>query len=99
MKFLDEAKVYIRSGDGGNGCLSFRREKFIEFGGPERQTAVPAVTGPDIDFGFVEEFIDGRICVRSHQNARGLHPRSINNSIQKLRAQSPGGARDGAMPH
>jgi GTP-binding protein len=34
MKFLDEAKVYIRSGDGGNGCLAFRREKFIEFGGP-----------------------------------------------------------------
>jgi GTPase len=34
MKFLDEAKVYIKSGDGGNGCISFRREKFIEFGGP-----------------------------------------------------------------
>ena len=34
MKSLDEAKVYIRSGDGGNGCVSFRREKFIEFGGP-----------------------------------------------------------------
>ena len=34
MKFLDEAKVYIRSGDGGNGCVAFRREKFIEFGGP-----------------------------------------------------------------
>jgi GTPase len=34
MRFLDQAKVYIRSGDGGNGCLSFRREKFIEFGGP-----------------------------------------------------------------
>lgn len=34
MRFLDEAKVYIRSGDGGNGCVSFRREKFIEFGGP-----------------------------------------------------------------
>ena len=34
MKFLDEAKVYIRSGDGGKGCVSFRREKFIEFGGP-----------------------------------------------------------------
>ena len=34
MKFLDEAKVFIRSGDGGNGCVSFRREKFIEFGGP-----------------------------------------------------------------
>ena len=35
MKFLDEAKVYVRSGDGGNGCVSFRREKFIEFGGPD----------------------------------------------------------------
>src|SRR5215217_4952255 len=34
MKFLDEAKIYIRSGDGGNGCVSFRREKFVEFGGP-----------------------------------------------------------------
>jgi GTP-binding protein len=35
MKFLDSAKVYIRSGDGGAGAISFRREKFIEFGGPD----------------------------------------------------------------
>ncbi len=34
MKFLDEAKVYVRSGDGGNGCVSFRREKFVDMGGP-----------------------------------------------------------------
>jgi len=34
MKFLDTAKVYIASGAGGNGIVSFRREKFIEFGGP-----------------------------------------------------------------
>jgi GTPase len=34
MKFLDQAKVYIRSGEGGPGCISFRREKFLEFGGP-----------------------------------------------------------------
>ncbi|MDR1207932.1 MAG: GTPase ObgE [Holosporales bacterium] len=34
MKFLDEAKIFIKSGDGGNGCLSFRHEKFIEYGGP-----------------------------------------------------------------
>lgn len=35
MKFLDQAKVYIRSGDGGGGCVSFRREKYVEFGGPD----------------------------------------------------------------
>lgn len=35
MKFLDEAKIFIKSGDGGAGCVSFRREKFIEFGGPD----------------------------------------------------------------
>ena len=34
MKFLDRAKIYVQSGNGGNGCLSFRREKFVEFGGP-----------------------------------------------------------------
>jgi GTP-binding protein len=34
MKFLDQAKVYIRSGSGGPGCISFRREKFVEYGGP-----------------------------------------------------------------
>ena len=35
MKFLDETKIHVRSGDGGAGCVSFRREKFIEFGGPD----------------------------------------------------------------
>jgi GTP-binding protein len=35
MKFLDQAKVYLRSGDGGDGVVAFRREKFIEFGGPD----------------------------------------------------------------
>jgi GTP-binding protein len=35
MKFLDQAKIYVRSGDGGAGAVSFRREKFIEFGGPD----------------------------------------------------------------
>ena len=35
MKFLDQCKVYIRSGDGGGGAVSFRREKFIEYGGPD----------------------------------------------------------------
>ncbi len=35
MKFLDQAKIYIRSGSGGAGAVSFRREKFLEFGGPD----------------------------------------------------------------
>jgi len=35
MKFLDRAKIYVMSGSGGAGCVSFRREKFIEFGGPD----------------------------------------------------------------
>jgi GTP-binding protein len=35
MKFLDQVRIYIRSGDGGAGCVSFRREKYIEFGGPD----------------------------------------------------------------
>ena len=35
MKFLDQAKVYVKAGNGGPGCVSFRREKFVEFGGPD----------------------------------------------------------------
>lgn len=35
MKFLDQAKIYLQSGNGGPGCMSFRREKYIEFGGPD----------------------------------------------------------------
>ncbi|MBL8629333.1 MAG: GTPase ObgE [Rhodospirillaceae bacterium] len=35
MKFLDQVKIYLRAGDGGNGCVGFRREKFVEFGGPD----------------------------------------------------------------
>ncbi len=65
MKFLDEAKVYIRSGDGGGGSVSFRREKFIEFGGPDGGDGgrggdvwVEAVNGLNtlIDFRFQQHF-------------------------------------------
>lgn len=35
MKFLDQAKIYVKSGDGGGGCISFRREKYVEYGGPD----------------------------------------------------------------
>jgi len=65
MKFLDEAKVYIRSGDGGNGCVAFRREKFIEFGGPNGgdggnggDVIVAAVDGLNtlIDYRYQQHF-------------------------------------------
>ena len=35
MKFVDEATIDVKAGDGGNGCVSFRREKYIPFGGPD----------------------------------------------------------------
>nr|WP_233119770.1 hypothetical protein [Rappaport israeli] len=35
MKFVDEAVIYVRAGKGGNGVVSFRREKYVEFGGPD----------------------------------------------------------------
>ena len=35
MKFLDQAKIYVKAGNGGSGSSSFRREKFVEFGGPD----------------------------------------------------------------
>jgi GTP-binding protein len=65
MKFLDEAKVYIQSGAGGNGCVSFRREKFIEFGGPNGgdggrggDVVVEAVEGLNtlIDYRYQQHF-------------------------------------------
>ncbi len=53
MKFLDLAKVYIRSGGGGAGCVSFRREKFIEYGGPLAAVtaAAAAMSGPRRSMG------------------------------------------------
>ena len=65
MKFLDLAKVYIRSGAGGNGAISFRREKFVEFGGPDGgdggrggDVIVEAVDGLNtlIDFRYQQHF-------------------------------------------
>ena len=51
MKFLDQAKIYLRSGDGGNGVVAFRREKYVEFGGPDGGNGG---RGGDIVFEAVE---------------------------------------------
>lgn len=65
MKFLDLCKVYIRSGSGGNGCVSFRREKYIEYGGPNGgdggrggNVIIEAVDGLNtlIDFRYQQHF-------------------------------------------
>ena len=71
MKFLDLAKIYIRSGSGGAGCVSFRREKYVEYGGPDGgdggqggAVRVEAVEGLNtlIDFRYRQHFFarDGR---------------------------------------
>src|SRR6202011_5082763 len=85
MKFLDEAKIYVRSGDGGNGCASFRREKFIEFGGPNGgdggkggDVIAEAVDGLNtlIHYRFQEHFKarnEGRGMGKDRHGANGDH--------------------------
>ena len=84
MKFLDEAKVYIKSGDGGDGCVSFRREKYVEFGGPDGgdggkggDVIVECVDGLNtlIDFRYQQHF----------KGKRGTHGMGKNRT-------GPGGA-------
>ena len=65
MKFLDEAKIWVKAGDGGDGVIAFRREKFIEFGGPDGgnggkggDVIAEAVAGLNtlIDFRYAQHF-------------------------------------------
>jgi len=79
MKFLDQAKVFVRSGAGGDGCVSFRREKFVEFGGPDGGDGgrggsiyVEAVEGLNtlIDFRYQQHF----------KAERGLHGMGSNRT-------------------
>ena len=65
MKFLDEAKIWVKAGDGGDGVIAFRREKFIEFGGPDGgnggrggNVIAEAVAGLNtlIDFRYAQHF-------------------------------------------
>ena len=80
MKFLDEAKIFLKSGDGGNGIVAFRREKFIEFGGPNGgnggrggDVVVECVDGLNtlIDFRYLQHFKAGRGGHGKGQNRTG----------------------------
>ena len=84
MKFLDEAKVYVQSGAGGNGCVAFRREKFIEFGGPNGgnggrggDVVIEAVGGLNtlIDVRYQQHFKAGRGGNGAGQNRAGANGR------------------------
>ena len=64
MKFLDQAKIFVKSGDGGAGCVSFRREKYIEFGGPN---GGDGARGGDVIFEAVDN-LNTLIDFRYHQH-------------------------------
>ncbi|MBI2707585.1 MAG: GTPase ObgE [Proteobacteria bacterium] len=81
MKFLDEAKIFLKSGDGGAGCVGFRREKFIEFGGPDGGNGGK---GGDIIFEAVSN-LNTLIDFRYHQHFKA-----------EKGHQGMGGSRSGA---
>jgi GTPase len=90
MKFLDQAKIYIRSGSGGNGCVSFRREKFIEFGGPNGgdggkggDVVVEAVEGLNtlIDYRYQQHFKAGN---GGHGMGKDRHGRNGADVVLKV---------------
>ena len=79
MKFLDQCKIYVRSGDGGAGAVSFRREKFIEYGGPDGGDGgrggdvwIEAADGLNtlIDFRYQQHF---KAKTGGHGMGRGRH--------------------------
>ena len=90
MKFLDEARVFIRSGDGGAGAVSFRREKFIEFGGPDGGDGgrggdvwVEAVNGLNtlIDFRYQQHFKGGTGTHGMGRNRHGAKGKSVTLKV------------------
>ena len=90
MKFLDQAKVYIRSGDGGAGSMSFRREKFIEFGGPDGGDGgrggdvwVEAVDGLNtlIDYRYQQHF---KAKTGEHGKGRQMHGANAEDVVLRV---------------
>jgi GTP-binding protein len=78
--FLDQAKIYIRSGSGGPGAVSFRREKYVEYGGPDGgdggkggDIIFEAVAGLNtlIDFRYTQHFVRAAAAARAKPYRRG----------------------------
>ncbi len=92
MKFLDQCKVFVRSGDGGAGCVSFRREKFIEYGGPDGGDGgrggdvwVEAVEGLNtlIDYRYQQHF---KAQTGDHGRGRQMHGASAEDVVLRVPA-------------
>src|SRR5215813_11144961 len=83
MKFLDEAKVFIRSGAGGPGCVGFRREKFIEYGGPD---GGDGGRGGDV----VAECVDGLNTLIDYRYAQHFKARAGGGGMGKDRHGADG---------
>lgn len=75
MNFIDEAKIYIRSGKGGNGCISFRREKFIPKGGPDGGNGGKGgdiIVVTDSNLNTLNKFHSKRhFCAENGENGKG----------------------------
>jgi len=90
MKFLDECKIYIRSGNGGGGAVSFRREKYIEYGGPDGGDGgkggdvwIEAVEGLNtlIDFRYHQHF---KAETGVHGMGRNRHGHNGEDSVLRV---------------
>jgi GTP-binding protein len=90
MKFLDQCKIFVRSGDGGGGAVSFRREKFIEYGGPDGGDGgrggdvwIEAVDGLNtlIDFRYQQHF---KAKTGMHGMGRNMHGHAGEDVVLKV---------------
>jgi GTPase len=95
MKFLDQAKIYIRSGNGGNGSSSFRREKYIEYGGPDGgdggrggDVVIEAVDGLNtlIDYRYLQHF-------KAESGQKGMGRQKHGASAEPLVLRVPAGTQ------
>jgi GTPase len=95
MKFLDQAKIYIRSGNGGNGSSSFRREKYIEYGSPDGgdggrggDVVIEAVDGLNtlIDYRYMQHF-------KADQGQKGMGRQKHGASAEDLVLKVPAGTQ------